>query len=97
VPRLKLLLEKHDPKQEAIKGAECRSLAFEVEGDLRRAIDQRKKEMRLIKCFIKHDKWIGDYGTKELRNRHLILKSLSREASRVGSGVASKIRKCGVI
>ncbi|MFO0964706.1 MAG: hypothetical protein U0793_03840 [Gemmataceae bacterium] len=47
--RLKRLLVKADPKQEAIFGAECRSLIHEVEGDLVKAITQRRKEIRLIR------------------------------------------------
>jgi hypothetical protein len=47
--RLERLLARADPDHEAIFGQECRSLVHETKGDLRRAIEHRENEVRLIR------------------------------------------------
>jgi tetratricopeptide (TPR) repeat protein len=47
--RLKRLLRKNDAKQESILGQECRSLIYELEGDLEAAIRHRENEIRKIR------------------------------------------------
>jgi tetratricopeptide (TPR) repeat protein len=47
--RMIRLLTRADPDQEAILGQECRSLAYEALGDLRKAIEHRENEVRLIR------------------------------------------------
>src|SRR4051794_29428862 len=49
VRRLEQLLPKADPGHDAILGEECWSLIYEAKGDLRRAIEYRENEIRLIR------------------------------------------------
>jgi tetratricopeptide (TPR) repeat protein len=74
--RLEQLLRPADPHQEAILGEECRSLVHESRGELRKAIEHREKEIRLIRRL--HDvsrdapfeeAMLGDYGYDDLSDR----------------------------
>jgi hypothetical protein len=47
--RLKRLVAKADPKSEALLGMSCRALIAEVDGDLRKAIRFRKREIDMIR------------------------------------------------
>lgn len=47
--RLERLLSKLDPHHEAILGEECWSLVYETKRDLRRAIEHRENEIRLMR------------------------------------------------
>src|SRR5438105_3257246 len=47
--RLEQLLAKVDPNHDAILGEECWSLVYERKGDLRKAIEFRKHEIRLMR------------------------------------------------
>jgi hypothetical protein len=47
--RLERILASADPDESAILGAECRSLIHEARGELQKAIDYRRKEIRLIR------------------------------------------------
>src|SRR5439155_519509 len=49
VERLEKLLPKVDPEHEGIFGEECWSLLYEAKGNLPKAIDYRKNEIRLIR------------------------------------------------
>jgi tetratricopeptide (TPR) repeat protein len=74
--RMAPLLEKADPDHEAIFGEECRSLMHEAKGDLPKAIEHRKNEIRLVRRLheISHqapfeNRILKDYGYADLSDR----------------------------
>jgi tetratricopeptide (TPR) repeat protein len=74
--RLERLLRKADPKEEAILGAECRALLWEVRGDLDKAIRYREHEITLIKRLRRisarspvRDWVLAGYGISDLSDR----------------------------
>jgi tetratricopeptide (TPR) repeat protein len=74
--RLEQLLPKADPDHQAIFGEECWSLVYETKGNLPKAIEHRKNEIRLIRRL--HDisrnapyehLILRDYGYDDLSDR----------------------------
>lgn len=53
--RLKRLIAKADPKSEALLGISCRALAAEVDGDLRKAIRFRQREIEMMRRLTQPD------------------------------------------
>jgi hypothetical protein len=51
--RLKRLVAKTDPQAETILGMSCRALIAELEGDLRKAIQCREREIEFIERFLR--------------------------------------------
>jgi hypothetical protein len=51
--RLERLLQKVPDSNEAILGQECRSLLYELKGDLPKAIEHRGQEIRLIEALLR--------------------------------------------
>jgi hypothetical protein len=84
--RMESLLADADPDQEAILGQECRSLIHEARGDLRRAIQHRKKEVALIRKLhelSRHKPYekaaLQDYSHGDLADRLNLLATLYQE------------------
>jgi hypothetical protein len=51
LPRLAVLLRRHDPMQQALIGQRLWALLFEARGDLRKAMKHRQEEIRMIKVL----------------------------------------------
>lgn len=74
--RLEQVLPKAAPDHGAIFGEECWSLVYETKGDLRKAIEHRENEVRLIRRLHKisrrapyEDLVLKDYGYGDLSDR----------------------------
>ena len=74
--RLEQLLPNADPDHQAIFGEECWSLVYETKGNLRKAIEHRKNEIRLIRRLHDisrnapyEDLILRDYGYDDLSDR----------------------------
>jgi len=85
--RLEPLLRKATPDHEAILGEECWSLIHEAQGNLRKAIEHRENEIRLIRRL--HDtaqnspheeRLLKDYGYDDLSDRLDLLATLYHES-----------------
>lgn len=83
--RLEGLLACLDPRQQAIFGQECRSLAREANEDLAGAIKHRKKEIRLIRALQASSRGKPEegfaftaYGNDDLSDRLDLLAELYR-------------------
>jgi tetratricopeptide (TPR) repeat protein len=81
--RLAKLLRKATPNHEAIFGEECWSLVYETKGDLRRAIEHRENEVRLIRRLhelarnaTQPEVVLKDYGYDDLSDRLDLLATL---------------------
>ena len=77
---LEPLLKKVDSKHESIRGEECRSLLYEVRGDIDKAIEHRKSEIRLIQRLQQFKSGFEDYGPDDLADRLDLLSILYRDA-----------------
>jgi tetratricopeptide (TPR) repeat protein len=85
--RLEGLLRRASPDHLAILGEECWSLVYEVRGDLRKAIEHRKNEIRLIKRLRKsalnspqRDFLLHGYDISDLSDRYDLLAILYHDA-----------------
>ncbi len=94
--RLERLLRKADASQESILGQECRSLIRETSGDLRGAIEHRKKEIELIRRL--HDVsrntpaeqfLLADYGFDALADRLDLLAVLYHDAGQLDKAIGA--------
>lgn len=93
--RLEKLLTLTDPNHEAIFGEECRSLVFEAKGDLRKSLQHREKEVRLIRRLhevARHaanpDLVLKDYGYGDLSDRLDLLATLYHDAGQIDKAIA---------
>ncbi len=85
--RLAQRLGKADPDHEAIFGEECWSLVYETRGDLRKAIEHRENEVRLIRRLhdISRDTpsehlMLREYGYDDLSDRLDLLATLYHDS-----------------
>src|SRR5207302_7871008 len=85
--RLERLLRRADPDHGAIFGEECWSLIYEAKGDLRKAIEHRENEIRLIHrlykvCMGTPDEEIAlrDYRYDDLSDRMDLLAMLYHDS-----------------
>lgn len=97
--RLERLLRREATSHETIKGEECWSLVHELKGNLRKAIEYRKSEIRLMKRLLaarsREEKagaggrhyWPDDYS--DLADRLALLAMLYTRAGDTKSAVAS--------
>jgi hypothetical protein len=94
--RLERLLARADPDQQAILGAECRSLIYETKGDYPNAIRQREREIRLIRrlqelarndpneTFI-----LNGYGYSDLSDRLDLLATLYHGSGKLDDAIGT--------
>jgi tetratricopeptide (TPR) repeat protein len=94
--RLECLLRKVDAGQESILGQECRSLIHEANGDLRKAIEHRKKETELIRRLHEisrntpaEDLMLRDYGYDALSDRLDLLATLYHDAGQLDQAIST--------
>ena len=81
--RLEGLLRAHDPKQEAIRGQECRSLIHEAKGNLALAIKHRRNEIRLIRRLRRTRPRVSIYRPDHLADRLDLLAALYHDAGQL--------------
>jgi hypothetical protein len=93
--RLERLLPKVAGSHEAILGQECRSLLYELKGDLRNAIKHREQETRLIKRLLElakdspsKDFILRAYDYSDLSDRLELLAMLHHEAGELDKALA---------
>ncbi len=96
--RLKRLLPKADPNHQAIFGEECWSLVYETKGDLRKAIEHRKNEIRLIRRLHEisrnapyEDLILKDYGYDDLSDRLDLLAVLYQQSGHLDQAMDALI------
>jgi len=96
--RLKRLLPKADPNHQAIFGEECWSLVYETKGDLRKAIEHRKNEIRLIRRLHEisrnapyEDLILKDYGYDDLSDRLDLLAVLYQQSGHLDQAMDTLI------
>jgi hypothetical protein len=94
--RLERLLRKADPAHESILGEECRSLVHEVKGDLRKAIEHRENEIRLIRQLHaaigdspQKSVALKDYGHGDLADRLELLATLHHDGGDLEKALAA--------
>jgi hypothetical protein len=93
--RLRRLLRKADPRHETVKGEECWSLLYELDGKLRAAIRHRRREIELMARALARAKARGEPRTtdwdtyEDLADRHVLLAMLHDEAGATDEGVES--------
>ena len=92
--RLERLLSKADPDHEAIFGEECRSLVSEAKGNLRKAIEHREKEIRLIRRLHELSRKapyekvaLTDYGYDDLSDRLDLLATLYHDSGELEKAI----------
>jgi tetratricopeptide (TPR) repeat protein len=92
--RLARLLPRAAPDHDAILGEECWSLVYETRGDLRKAIEHRENEIRLIRRL--HDVSRGapneedmleGYGYDDLSDRLDLLATLYHDNGQLGRAI----------
>jgi tetratricopeptide (TPR) repeat protein len=94
--RLERLLPKADPDHQAILGEECWSLVYETKADLRKAIEHRKNEIRLIRRLHDisrnapyEDLVLKDYGYDDLSDRLDLLAILYHDAGHLDKALTT--------
>jgi hypothetical protein len=92
--RLEQFLPKATPDHEAIFGEECWSLVYEAKGDVRRAIEHRENEVRLIRRLhelSRHAPYrklaLKDYGYDDLSDRLDLLATLYHDSGNLDKAI----------
>jgi hypothetical protein len=81
LPRFNKLLKELAPDHSAIRGEQCWSLYYEVKGNLIKAIQHKKNEIKLIVRFLKLRSGLTDYGPGELADAMVSLAILYADNS----------------
>jgi tetratricopeptide (TPR) repeat protein len=92
--RLERLLRKADPEHKSIFGEECRSLVHETQGDLQKATERRKNEIRLIRRLHEISRnapsenlLLRDYGYDALSDRLDLLATLYHDTGQLDKAI----------